>query len=322
MKHEPVGILAALAGIVSWVLHTYIPNIPVEIVSAIGVIVSGLARQFVVPSVKLGPPLAKSTKRGRKGPDAAAVGILLLLATSAPSEAQGIRDTLEQLGRGVAADAARQAADRLAPEPEPEVSPADISPGARSRPGESLEEFSARISRENTENQVPGSTDAPLRLLDLFLIVAVIIGLGGIVAMLLKNSGGAVSITKVGSTVRQASRVLLIGFLYGGTFGLVVWVEHLEQLNRGHASVLNQIHQGLGVLEAFLGATLIVFLIYDLLLMRFFTASELATGDPDPGREGISLIKKMNVTMRLAFIHGMYGLWISLVLIYGFGQGI
>ena len=52
MKHEPVGILAALAGIVSWALHTYVPDIPVEIVSAIGVIVSGLARQFVVPAHK------------------------------------------------------------------------------------------------------------------------------------------------------------------------------------------------------------------------------------------------------------------------------
>ena len=32
-----------------------------------------------------------------------------------------------------------------------------------------------------------GSTAQPLRLLDLFLIIAVIIGLGGIVAMLLKE---------------------------------------------------------------------------------------------------------------------------------------
>ena len=132
----------------------------------------------------------------------------------------------------------------------------------------------------------------------------------------------ASGIAKVRATARQATRIVVIALLYASTFGSVIYVEHLEQTSRGKGSLWNQGHQALSVLEAFLGPTLIVFLIIDLLLLRFFTSTELATGEPDPGREGISLIKKMSPTVRVAFIQGIFYLWTALILAYAFGQGI
>ena len=50
MKREPITILAAIGVVATWALHTYIPTMPPEIVSAVGVLITAIARQWVVPA--------------------------------------------------------------------------------------------------------------------------------------------------------------------------------------------------------------------------------------------------------------------------------
>ena len=46
---EPLGALAALSMVISWALHSYVPDMPPEIITAVAIVVVGFARPFVMP---------------------------------------------------------------------------------------------------------------------------------------------------------------------------------------------------------------------------------------------------------------------------------
>lgn len=311
MKKEPIGIAAAATGIIEWLLHEHVPEMPPGVVTAVGAVaVWLLARPFTVPHGRHVDEVAKALAEPppkAKGTAAAGVVLLALLLGAASAEAQGIRQTLEEIGRGVAASAAREAAERL--EGEQDAPPA---PEAAGEPAPAPTGATDAIAGDT---QDAGLSDSLL----LALVVGIVLAGVLLVAVMMHRSTPAGAVK---ATVRQTTRVVLIATIYGVTLAGGMGIEHLEQVDYGRASVWNQAHQGIGVLEAFAGASLIVFLVYDLLLMRFFTSVELATGKPEPGREEISAVAKMSPTTRVAFIHGMYGVWVALILIYGFGIGL
>lgn len=127
---EPVGIGAIATGAWIWLQQTYIPDMPVELAASIGAFVAVVARQWVKPLVlhleEVDQAIAQAKTSTRQQDDPrdqrpsgskpgvrACIALAVLLGGAATAEAQGIRDPLEQIGRGVAAGAAREAADWL-----------------------------------------------------------------------------------------------------------------------------------------------------------------------------------------------------------------
>lgn len=110
MKDEPIGVLAAVAMATTQLLHAYAPEMPAELVSAIGVVVVAVARQFVKPlhrhyeAVTAAIGNAKAETRQQDDPrgpgaGAAAAAVLclaLLAAACAPPQPLDSAERIEQ----------------------------------------------------------------------------------------------------------------------------------------------------------------------------------------------------------------------------------
>ena len=124
------------------------------------------------------------------------------------------------------------------------------------------------------------------------------------------------------TTTRQASRLVTCIIGYGSAFSASAWLVHLETVNRGNRDVLNQGHQATTTVEAFFFASLAA-TAYDVLINRFYTESELATGKIAPGREGDSLVNKgMPATVRIALLNRGTAIWSVVFLGYLFVIGV
>ena len=59
MRNEPVAVLAAIGTIVTTLCHDYFPELDPKIVSALGVLITAIARQFVSPHKKEEPKVVQ-----------------------------------------------------------------------------------------------------------------------------------------------------------------------------------------------------------------------------------------------------------------------
>ena len=114
---EPIGVAAAVVGIIEWALHEYVPSMPPGVVIAVGAIAVWLmARPWTVShaqhvceveKARVETPPAMAGRAKKRG-TAATLAVLVVMLAGAGTEAQGIRDRLEGIGRAALAGAAEE----------------------------------------------------------------------------------------------------------------------------------------------------------------------------------------------------------------------
>ena len=288
LASEPIGVFVAVGMVTSWLLHRFVSEMPDEVVSAIVVLLVGLARPFVMPTARV---------RNIQKAGAATLGLLLLLCIPSPSYAQGgLQDALGQ----IVGQAAREGIDRLEEQVDRLDPQAEDPVPAR--------QAVAAAEVESGMNLRPVDF-AFMGLLALAVMFAAFMW-----------SRGPPGASNVAATDKQNNRMKFLLWMWITSFSLGSLIQHLEGVFKGHAAVLNQAHQNIGFLEAVLLATLVLFGIIDRYLLRSCTISELMHGRADPGREDV--YEEMAEPMRRCVLAGMFGLWIVLIYARAFNVGL
>ena len=290
LASEPIGVFVAVGMVTSWLLHRFVSEMPDEVVSAIVVLLVGLARPFVMPTARV---------RNIQKAGAATLCLLLLLCVPSPSYAQGgIQDTFEQIGRGVAAQAAREGIDRLE---------------------EQVDRLDPQVEDPVPARQAVAEVESGMNLRPVDFAFMGILALAVMFGAFMWSRGPP-GVPNLAATDRQNNRMKFLLWMWITSFSLGSLIQHLEGIFKGHAAVLNQAHQNIGFLEAVLLATLVLFGIVDRYLLRSCTISELMHGRPDPGREEV--YEEMAEPMRRCMLAGMFGLWIVLIYARAFNVGL
>ena len=292
LASEPLGLFMAIGIVVSWLLHTYVPAMSDEIVSAVSILVIGLVRPLVTPA---GRALTSATSSVSSKVGAGVLAFMLLAPTLSYAQG-GLPDALGQ----IVGQAAREGIDRL----EEQVDRLDP-------PAEDPVPVRQAVAVAEVDSGMN------LRPVDFAFMGLLALAVMFIAFIWQRGPPGAADLVV---TDKQNNRMKFLLWMWIISFSLGSLIQHLEGVFKGHAAVLNQAHQNIGFLEAVLLATLVLFGIIDRYLLRSCTISELMHGRADPGREDV--YEEMAEPMRRCVLTGLFGLWIVLVYARAFNVGL